>query len=973
MVITDSNQIGVLEVAVQFDLTGVSPVINLTNQTTPNQNVSPIPDLSTLIWVLNIYSPTGTPIFQSDFDSPWKDSGDGDWTTAAITAAWPRPFGQIEWSDYKVLFQVKDIDGNIYELDKDKDLCRPTGNTPTSNNTFGVVDLSVETLCDKAQLYIKDNTSKSYQGITGTIVSSSLAVDYPRDPTGVRPAPFEITSFNTSALVPFTFNAQGYEATYFAIYTYDLGDNVSVLIRYTGQAVFAVECNIDLCGLACEVKSFEDKIKSGNCADVEAAQKKLNLITPMLLRAFIAQRNPTCGIDLPALIQEIKDEGDFSCDCGTATSGIGASSVVVDGLLFDVVSEGGDITGRFEVTGNNVVLYVKDRSYTFGSQGPCTVSTTNNIMLVPFVGTNNTHVCLQVNIAGVAAEIYTATAADSMLRNQINALIDHPNSNFIVDGKCIYSNGTCDYIYTLSNMGVNPAINYLWGIFVNGVFTSLNYNFTLGALATLETYLNTLGIGTFVVANIGGDQITISTSGNAFNLGDLIYAGNPYVKTKAQILKNCASSGPVSGSVIIQAIIDWCCSLTDNSVAIYQDYTICWIDPTTLMRTETTIAAGEKLTDFLLTLVEKGCSTIEYIMGLNRLSCTTLQDIFAPNAAAVIQANDVVMGTKNGACSQFGPVELGTQILKYGITNPDFMAALGIAIELNAGGKMCTPYSIFNISSVEHSPADNLLDLTVTFTNDDSISSLIRYARIDQGGVFNWSVPVSVLPGASPYTFADLDDGQYRVGITPVYADGRKCSEITKDTAVCGTINAFSAALNSGDIEVTYSATSPKVKVSVVYPNGGSASYIYTSGDPVSITPPANLVGLFYVTMQPVCNETTSWLGLATAPVILEVTPTANSSVVNNFSEILSNVLVTAYNISGSSLVLSASSIATGGAIAEFYLADGFYSMITIVCDIPTSSPVISYELVTGSGTYPISGTAFSNVTVAGGIVINVS
>ncbi len=355
---------GFLEVAVRFDLSGNLPVINLTNQSTPNPNVSPVPPLSALVWVLNIYSPTGTPIYQSDFTTPWKPAGQGAWTTAQITDDWPRPFGSIEWSEYRVEFQVKDTDGNIYDLNKVAEICRPAGNNKNYQDTFGHVKLGVETLCERSSLYIQDSDSKLYQGYEGVNQSSYLAVDYPRDATGTLPAPYILTTFITDALVPFYQNGE-HEATYYSIWRYDLGDNVFIDIRYTAQVALATQCNIDLCPIACEVKALEESITSGTCANVGEAQRKLNLITPKLLRAFIAKQNPTCGIDLPALVEEIKVIGGFSCECNTGSSGIGTAGVSIPPFIFSVNNGGGDVVASFSVTDGNVVLNIKDKHYAF--------------------------------------------------------------------------------------------------------------------------------------------------------------------------------------------------------------------------------------------------------------------------------------------------------------------------------------------------------------------------------------------------------------------------------------------------------------------------------------------------------------------------------------------------------------------------------------------------------------------------------
>lgn len=964
MVITSSPDLGTLEVKCVIDLTGSSPVINLTNQTTANPNTSPVPPLDTLVWVLNIYSPTGTPIYTSDFDNPWKV---GVWTTEQITAAWPRPFNQIEWGNYILEFQVKDSANTVYPLNKSADLCRPSGNTRKSPNAYGVVSLTVEVLCDKASIYLKDNTSKTYQGLVGILASSYLALDYPRDPTGVRPDPFVTTSFTGDALLPFTFNANGYEATCYSIYTYDLGDNVFVMIRYTGQATFPVQCNIDLCPLACAVKGLEDEIKSGKCSDVVAAQNKLNIITPMLLRAFIAKANPTCGIDLPSLIDEIKKIGGFNCDCVNGSTGIGAQSTLIDGLLFSVNNQGGDIVATFSVTGNNVVLNIKDRSYTFGAQGPCLSSSSENILLVPTVGPTNTHVCLQVNIAGLAKEIYDATAGSVALLNQFNDLVIG-GSGFVlnVDGKCIISNGACDFTWVLSN--ITTADASIASMQRNGVYQTINRVFNINTLPALQTYLNTLGLGVFVVTNLGGGNVQIATTNNTFGLGTMVYFDSISASKKLAVLtQDCAGFAPLTPDEIVQAIIDYLCGLTDAQIKTSQAYAICYIDPLTNTKKVAAVDSGTALTDFIIELLARGCNTIDYIMTISQLTCANIQAAF-PVSESVMQPNDFLLGSKNGACARIYPVELGTIMFNYGIYNADFMNSLSAAIELNSGGKMCDPFTTFNLSTTENSPFDNKMSLIVTFTHPTAISVNLRYARIDQGGDLNWSIPVNVLIGASPKTFLNVDEGQYIVGITPVYADGRKCTEITKNTTVCGTINSFSTAISGSNLIVTYSATlsSPKVRVVVNYPNGGTFSGIYANGAGISIPLPPGVYGIFSSTIQSVCNEANGWFGQPTAPSLVEVTPATNSSLVNNSSLLLANTSLTVTNVDGSALIVAPISIPISGVIA-FYLADGFYSSIVVNT---LSASAITASLVTGSGTYAPAGLGFSGVTVSGGIVI---
>ena len=914
--------------------------------------------------MLNIYSPTGTPIFQSDFDNPWKPAGQGDWTTAALTipdAPWPRPFGQVEWSDYRVEFQVKDTADNIYELNKSAEICRPAGLTKDYQDTFGHVKIDVEAMCDRSSLYIRDSTSKLYQGKTGINQSSYLVVDYPRDSTGALPTPYELTSFVTDALVPFYQNGE-HTVTYYSIWRYDLGDNVFIDIRYVAQIAFPVQCNIDLCPIACEVEALEASITNGTCANIADAQRKLNLITPKLLRAFIAKQNPTCGIDLPALIDEIKAIGGFSCDCNTGSSGIGTAGTAIPPFLFTVNNQGGDIIGSFSVTDGNVVLNLKDKSYTF-TQG------TGAIQLNSAVSSTNKTVSLSVDLDALAEDIYNTTAASPTLLNLFNSLV-LASAGFAlsVDGKCILPNGTCDVTWVLS--GITGANAQLVWITVNGTRISYPYAFNTGTLGAFQTYLNSLGLGVFVVTSLGGGQVQIATTGNAFGLGDIIYIDSTVnAKKQAVITKDCSSISSRTPSQIVQAIYDWLCPLGAEKVYTSEEYTICYVDPVTLTKKTEVIPEASTLPTFFAALIARGCDTIDFIMSLKSVNCASIQALFAVSSNQM-GANDFVLGTKLGECSRLYPVELGTRIMQLGAYDQDFIDAVCTIVQLCNGGKFCQPFTLFTVTPVLDSPSSDLLSLVVAFEHSEAISVLVRYARIDQGTV-NWSEPASVLIGATPYTITNLDEGQYRVGITPVYADGRKCSEVTKDTDVCGTISSFSAIFDGTNIVVTYSATSEKVRIIVQYPNGGRSTQIELAGaSPVTIAPPADLTGTYSVTIQPVCNENTAWYGPASAPAVFEVTPGNNSSATNNASITLAAVVVTTTDDTGNTVVFGPETL-NPTEVGNFYVPDGTYTQIQLVS--LSGSAGWTASLVCSSGSYPLTGAGvFENVVVGGGTGIQI-
>lgn len=634
-----------------LDISGNTPVINLTNQSYGNQEESPVPDLSDLVWVLNIYSPTGTPIYTSDFNNPFKT---GEWDTAAIENAWPKPFGQIEWSgaDYRIEFQVKDADGTIWELNKSATVCRPYGNNKKSTDTFGHVKLDVTVECGIGQLYIADATSKTYQGIAGSSLSSYMAVDYPRDPTGTLPEPFEITSFSNDALVPFTYNAKGYKASYYTVWQYGLGDNVFLNIRYAAQTLFNVECNIDLCPLACEIDELINKINTGRCADVDEAKEKLFMINAKFNLAVIAKFNPTCGMDLPALIDEIKEIGGFSCDCTNGNSGIGSTSSAVAGLLFDIESEGGDVSGRMEQTGNNITFYIKDKHYTFDI---CPDSQTTAFQFRSAVNGTTISTCLYVRKSQLSYELLNVIKNDAELTNLFNSIVINSDQLVSVDGKCILAgSNVTDYSWALTDIPASPnnarAVSIKNG---NNVITK-NFVFNRSTYAALQAKLNTLNLGTFLVTDNGGGSITITSTNNSFTLSNFTYnvgSGNRVANMTAE----SAGVQEYTTSEVLQAIIDYLSPIDETKISLSQDYEVPTIvdgvGATVLVEASEDVCDPESTLKTLLeAFIDAQTDIVNFVLGINGADCAALKSLFADNTK-VVDANSRLFGIKEGVCS----------------------------------------------------------------------------------------------------------------------------------------------------------------------------------------------------------------------------------------------------------------------------------------------------------------------------------
>lgn len=164
------------------------------------------------------------------------------------------------------------------------------------------------------------------------------------------------------------------------------------------------------------------------------------------------------------------------------------------------------------------------------------------------------------------------------------------------------------------------------------------------------------------------------------------------------------------------------------------------------------------------------------------------------------------------------------------------------------------------------------INLTAYLDHPSAIAHRVRYARIDNVAVPVW-VNVSPNPTTSPAIIAtNIDNGQYRIGTTPIYADGRICEEVFKDTPACPELISITAEIQAGNMVVTYIAPSsvPKVRVVVEYPNGGRTStFKVNDGTAVVIPLPVGLNGDFSVYGQSACDQTTGFYSAASTRVIV--------------------------------------------------------------------------------------------------------
>jgi hypothetical protein len=165
------------------------------------------------------------------------------------------------------------------------------------------------------------------------------------------------------------------------------------------------------------------------------------------------------------------------------------------------------------------------------------------------------------------------------------------------------------------------------------------------------------------------------------------------------------------------------------------------------------------------------------------------------------------------------------------------------------------------------------INLNITIDHPAAVSSTVSYARIDNTATPVYTTLTGVTNGT--LTIQNLPNGQYRIRVTPGYSDGRTCSPTSQDTPACTGVTALSAILSGSDFVISYVADTsvPFVQVNISYPNGGSASSQYANdGNDITIPVPTDVFGTYSITLSPVCDPDTGWIGAPTAPVTVVVT-----------------------------------------------------------------------------------------------------
>jgi hypothetical protein len=857
-----SPDISVIDVNVLLDISTATTSMTLTNASTQTNPAN-------LHWVFEIYSPSGVPIHKGDFTSPDRTN----WTAPYIqNSGFPKPLNSIEWGNYKIIVKVKDSQNTIFEHDPIIiSLCRPNGNDKSSKNTYGTAKASIITQCREARLYAEDRTNYTYQGGTGTAVSKNFILIYPPNDQGQIPANFEINQFS-SASIPISQSGSGYQYFITSVIDYSLDDIVTVRVKYIFRDVLTVYCNIDLSPIFYEVQKLLSDIETGSTKDAAKAKDTLAIVSAKLLMANIAMLNPEAnGINPFELIDEINALTGWGCDCCTSAINPLSSLSISNNTTYELVSDGGDITGDIEQIAGGIRIHVGDYTYSFNM---CPTNSSTAFTVTPSISGRNKNFCLNVNTATLATDLLNVIKSNTTLLNTFTSMVGVQSGSYSINinGRCVIPSETvCDYTFSSINLNAGEKFLIKNILFSNGQRVIANFYYDGTNESQLSAALNTLGIGTWGSTFVGG-KLNIITNGNDLSFDtieyDYINSSNTAISVNQRMLvtKDCTPETSKDLNVILQGIVDYVCDFFLSKIKTGKAYTIKYIQAIGGNVDPIDIAADKDASYLLDKIVYSFNSLVDVVRNTKEATCTNVRGLF--NAATTMTDNTILYGGDNANCFSYTAKQLALKVMQFGQTDPDVQAVMCQAVQ-NCASPVCDPVTSATVSL-------NSGTLLATITNTGASQYKAYYYNMRTPDQPSLVQTVNAVTGATtPISWSSIPIGQYAVVINAICANGKVSADKIVFTVSCAKPGAVNVSDTGTAFSVTWSTlpvNAAKVRIHIDYPNGGTFENDYNiSPATISINKPAGVYGAFVFRAYTVCDVSAGFISDPSNAVSLNV------------------------------------------------------------------------------------------------------
>ena len=714
---------------------------------------------------------------------------------------------------YSIQCAIKDANGTVYYTDiYYKKICQPQ-NLGQSGYVDGIFQVIAD--CVNNVLTVKELSVLTYNNLSPALTTKTGVLYYP---TGtISQVAFTGTPFSNNVI----YTGQ-YRITCTTVSEYDLGDDVTVFVTYLTNNVFDITCANKIGDLMCCMVELQNTaVKYCNTAVGRNAQQQLQEITIPFMLGLAKEINGQDASTEAALIKKT-----LNCDCG-ATSMRQNEMTPLNPSTTNIVlvGVGGTTIPSPSVNGNTKTYNVTTSIFQVskGNTGDLAFSIQADTST-----TNLVKYKITFNYNTMASYILSAIAGDANLVQQLNSLISFTGGGGNVDlsgldGKCVIDLTSINYFLT-QNVNASTKVTVLSTATVDYAAPA---NLFASSAGTVQAWLNGLGLGTFVV-NYSGGVFSVLSLNNANQISAMTFS-NPDLTVVFQSTNATLVS-------VLQAIIDYLCTLTSLQITLGNTITMWQIDYNGNAQSAS-YTAGTSQAALNQAIATSIYNLVQTIISLTGVTCTKIQSIFQDYVNTSFGTSDRIYGTLGGNCASLTDKQIATLVIaainKYSDVKTDFCAidceAAGSCPEV-AGNNTAMAGSSIGIYGVAWATTPNA-NQQVT----------VRYK---QQSVTTWTVatgnlnifPNGSINGSSPFLISGVTQGViYDIWISNNCGGEGFVSQITIPTS-----GAYSGSFLKGNILYLLCGGSPNT----YYTSGpfGVGQIVYTN---VGLTVP--LTGYVYI------------------------------------------------------------------------------------------------------------------------------
>lgn len=649
-----------------------------------------------------------------------------DWSSFGL------PF--ILGNTLKITGGIKDESGTVYYTDPVyKKICQPV-DIVESGYVPGTFQIIAD--CPNNSLTIKELTLMVYDGKSPSAVTKSGTLYYPVGTAGT--VSFTGTPFTNNIIYT---GENRIECT--TVATYDIGDNINVLVTYLTRSAFPVTCSNKIMDLVCCLVDLERKaVLNCNTSIGDYARQQMNDISFYFMVGLGKEIN---GQDASTEADYIRKK--LNCDCGGLSIGQNEKTPINPAVTSIVLIGAGDTTiGAPTVNGNTKTYSIASNIYQVVKGNALdlawSIAIDNSVQY-------NVKYKITFNYDIMAGYILTAIQNSPTYLNLLNSLITSTGaiSLFGLNGKCVVDLNSNNYSVSQAVTGSTLITN----IVINGINYAAPANLFANNAVSVAAWLNSLTKGSFsAVVSLG--VLTIQSVANTNVLSTITFTTPDIVKPFSATNKTLVQ--------VLQAVVDYLCGLTALQVALGHSLAVYYFDYNGNI-VAFNFSAGNNQGDFNAAIASSIGTIINMINSLTGITCAKIAAVFHDAPNSFLTAGGRVYGNDGNACVSWTIKQLANAVL-LAINSYSDVKDTYCAIDC------LTPASCPDVSNISIAPSGantiGLYGLTWATPPNSTQTVTVRYKLSSSS---TWLVATSALQvlangnlaGTTPFTISGLGAG----------------------------------------------------------------------------------------------------------------------------------------------------------------------------------------------------------------------